>query len=203
LRVGAHQVEDTGGALLLVSVLDEEQETLASLAGPSSSGVGDLRLLAAKVLSEAGSRNGLLAEPEVLLNKTESAAPWLVFDPDTCCATCYLLLQARGLVAQSTAVDGLDDLLLDLLVLLLLLNWGSDGSLALGIRNLLGLGCLSGRDNGLLASDLLDGNGSELDRRRGSLGGSKGCGCCGRHLVYIERVGSVGRVCVRRAWEKR
>jgi hypothetical protein len=184
-------------------VLDEEQKALSGLAGPSSSGVGDLRLLAAEVLSKAGGRDGLLAEPEVLLSEAESAASLLVFDPDICRATCYLLLQARGLVAQSTAVDGLGDLLLNLLVLLLLLNWGSDGSLALGLRDLLGLGCLSGRDNSLLASDLLNGDGSELDRRRGNLGGSNGCGCCGRHLVYIGRGGSVGRVCVRRAWEKR
>lgn len=98
-RVNAHQVEDTGGALLLVGVLDEEQKALAGLAGPSSSGVGDLRLLTAEVLSKAGGRDGLLTEPEVFLSEAESAASLLVSDPDTCRATCYLLLQARGLVA--------------------------------------------------------------------------------------------------------
>lgn len=76
-EINAHQVEDTGRVLLLVSVLDEEEETLSGLAGPRSGGVSDLGLLAAEVLSEAGGRNRLLAEPEVLLNKAEGAVSWL------------------------------------------------------------------------------------------------------------------------------
>ena len=76
-EINAHQVEDTGRVLLLVSVLDEEEETLSCLAGPRSGGVSDLGLLAAEVLSEAGGRNRLLAEPEVLLNKAEGAVSWL------------------------------------------------------------------------------------------------------------------------------
>ena len=76
-EINAHQVEDTGRVLLLVSVLDEEDETLSGLAGPRSGGVSDLGLLAAEVLSEAGGRNRLLAEPEVLLNKAEGAVSWL------------------------------------------------------------------------------------------------------------------------------
>lgn len=74
LWVVAHQVQDTGRALLLVSVLDKEKETLSSLAGPSSGGVGDLGLLAAQVLSKAGGRDRLLAEPEELLSEAESTA---------------------------------------------------------------------------------------------------------------------------------
>ena len=76
-EINAHQVEDTGRVLLLVSVLDKEEQTLSGLAGPRSGGVSDLGLLAAEVLSEAGGRNRLLAEPEVLLNKAEGAVSWL------------------------------------------------------------------------------------------------------------------------------
>ena len=75
--MGAHQVEDAGGAILLVGVLDEEDETLSGLAGPRSSGVRNLGLLATKVLSEAGCGDGLLAEPEELLGEAESATSWL------------------------------------------------------------------------------------------------------------------------------
>lgn len=74
-----HQVEDTGRALLLVGVLDKEEETLSSLAGPRSGGVRNLGLLATEVLGQAGRRDGLLAEPEVLLGEAESAAWWLVW----------------------------------------------------------------------------------------------------------------------------
>ena len=72
--VGTHQVEDAGGAILLVGMLDEEDETLSGLAGPRSGGVRNLRLLTTKVLSEAGCGDGLLAEPEELLGEAESAA---------------------------------------------------------------------------------------------------------------------------------
>jgi len=68
------QVEDTGGVLLLVGVLDEEQQTLAGLAGPGDNRVSDLWLLAAEVLSQVGGLNGLLSEPEVLLGEAEGAA---------------------------------------------------------------------------------------------------------------------------------
>jgi hypothetical protein len=70
-------VENTSRALLLVSVLDEVEETLSSLAGPRSSGVRNLGLLATEVLSQACSWDRLLAEPEVLLGEAESAASWL------------------------------------------------------------------------------------------------------------------------------
>jgi hypothetical protein len=69
-----HQVEDTGGVLLLVGVLDEVKQTLAGLAGPCDNRVSNLRLLAAEVLSQVGRRDGLLAEPEVLLGEAEGAA---------------------------------------------------------------------------------------------------------------------------------
>lgn len=74
LSVYAHQVENTGGALLLVGVLDEEEKALSGLAGPRGSGVCNLRLLATEVLSKVGGGNRLLAEPEVLLGEAESAA---------------------------------------------------------------------------------------------------------------------------------
>jgi hypothetical protein len=77
LLVGAHQVENTGGAILLVGVLDKVDKALSGLAGPRSGGVRDLRLLATKVLSEAGCGDGLLAEPEELLGEAESATSWL------------------------------------------------------------------------------------------------------------------------------
>ncbi len=69
-----YQVQDASRVLLLVGVLDEEKEALAGLAGPRSSGVGDLRLLAAKVLGQVRGSDGLLAKPEVLLGEAESAA---------------------------------------------------------------------------------------------------------------------------------
>jgi hypothetical protein len=68
------QVQGTGGVLLLVGVLDEVEQTLAGLAGPRSDGVSDLGLLATEVLPQVGGRDSLLAEPEVLLSETESAA---------------------------------------------------------------------------------------------------------------------------------
>lgn len=60
--------------LLLVGVLDEEEQALASLAGPSNGGVSNLGLLATKVLPQVGRWDWLLAEPEVLLSEAESAA---------------------------------------------------------------------------------------------------------------------------------
>ena len=59
--------------LLLVGVLNEEKETLSGLAGPSDDGVGDLGLLAAKVLAQVVRVDGLLAEPEILLGEAEGA----------------------------------------------------------------------------------------------------------------------------------
>ena len=55
-------------------MLDEEKETLSSLAGPGNGRVGNLRLLATEVLAQALSGDGLLAEPEELLSKAEGAA---------------------------------------------------------------------------------------------------------------------------------
>jgi hypothetical protein len=68
-----HQVQNTSRMLLLVGVLDEKEETLASLAGPRDNGVSDLGLLAAKVLPQVVRCDGLLAEPEVLLGEAEGA----------------------------------------------------------------------------------------------------------------------------------
>ena len=59
--------------LLLIGVLGEEEKTLSSLAGPGDHRVGNLGLLAAQVLAEVGSRDWLLAEPEVLLREAERA----------------------------------------------------------------------------------------------------------------------------------
>lgn len=73
VRFRAYQGKDTSGVLLLVSVLDEVEEALAGLAGPGSDRVGELGLLAAQVLLQVGGRDGLFAEPEVLLGEAESA----------------------------------------------------------------------------------------------------------------------------------
>lgn len=60
--------------LLLVSVLGEEEQTLASLAGPGDDRVGNFRLFATEVLPQVGRVDGLVAEPEVLLGEAECAA---------------------------------------------------------------------------------------------------------------------------------
>ena len=60
--------------LLLVGMLDEVKETLASLAGPRGHRVGDLGLLTTEVLLQVGGWDRLLAEPKVLLGEAESAA---------------------------------------------------------------------------------------------------------------------------------
>lgn len=73
-HVDAYQVQNTSRSLFLIGVLDEEQQSLAGDAGPSSSRVGDIGLLATKILGEAGGGNGgLLTEPEVLFGETEDA----------------------------------------------------------------------------------------------------------------------------------
>ena len=77
--VNAHQVEDTGGALLLVSMLDEVEETLSSLAGPCGHRMRNLRLLAAEVFTQARNWDRLLTEPKILLGEAESAALWLAY----------------------------------------------------------------------------------------------------------------------------
>jgi len=77
---GVGQVEDTSGVLLLVGVLDKVEQTLSGLAGPCGNGVGDVGLLATEVLPQVGRRDGLLAEPEVLLGEAECAACRLACD---------------------------------------------------------------------------------------------------------------------------
>ncbi len=73
-EISAYQIDDAGGVLLLVGVLDEEKETLSGLAGPGDDWVRNLGLLATEVLPQVLSGNGLLAEPEVLLGEAESTA---------------------------------------------------------------------------------------------------------------------------------
>lgn len=75
LAIGTHQLQNTLGGGLLVGVLGEEEQALASLARPSDGLVGVLALLATKVAAEAVLGNGgLLAEPEVLLRESEAPA---------------------------------------------------------------------------------------------------------------------------------
>jgi hypothetical protein len=74
VREYAHQIQDAGWMLLLISVLDEVQQTLSSLAGPGCNTVGNLGLLATEVLAQVRGWDRLLAEPEVFLRVAESAA---------------------------------------------------------------------------------------------------------------------------------
>lgn len=69
-----YQLQDASGAGLLLSVLREEEQTLAGLARPSSSGVANLGLLATEVGGEAVLGDGLLAEPEELLGVGQAPA---------------------------------------------------------------------------------------------------------------------------------
>ena len=72
--IRTYQFQDTGGRVLLVCVLDEIEQTLASHARPRSHGVRMLCiLLAAQKLAEAGDWYGLLSKPEVLLREAENA----------------------------------------------------------------------------------------------------------------------------------
>lgn len=66
-----YQVNDTGRVLLLFGVLDEEEETLARLAGPGNNGVSNLGLLATKIGAQVSRGDRLLAKPEVLLGEAE------------------------------------------------------------------------------------------------------------------------------------
>lgn len=71
---GAYKFQGTGRRLLLVCVLHEEEQPLSGHARPGSNGVGVLGvLLAAQELAQARGRDGLLAEPEVLLRVAEKA----------------------------------------------------------------------------------------------------------------------------------
>jgi hypothetical protein len=86
------KAKSTSGVLLLVGVLNEVEKTLSGLAGPRSDGVSNLRLLATEVLPQVGGGDSLLAEPEVLLGETESAADWLVFaDVWSSCQSAHFL----------------------------------------------------------------------------------------------------------------
>lgn len=77
--VHAYQVQNTGRRLLLVCVLGEEEQTLSGDARPGSRGIGNVGLLAAKVVGQARRwDSGLLAEPEVLLGVTEDTSRALV-----------------------------------------------------------------------------------------------------------------------------
>lgn len=66
-----HQVQDTVRVALVLGVLGEVKEALAGLAGPGSSGVGDLGLLATEVVAEVLGGNWLIAKPEVLLRESK------------------------------------------------------------------------------------------------------------------------------------
>jgi hypothetical protein len=70
--VCTHKVEDASGGGLVLSALGEEKETLASLAGPGSDGVGDGGLLVLVENGELLALNSLLAEVEVALGETET-----------------------------------------------------------------------------------------------------------------------------------
>jgi hypothetical protein len=173
--------------LLLIGVLDEEKETLSGLAGPSNNGVGDLGLLTTEVLTQVVSVDRLLAEPEVFLREAEGAAP-MVSQSLLVSGLIDSLLQTRRLVAESTAVDGLNNLLL------LLLYRGDD--LALSLGHLLGQWCLSNRHNIVAGKNWrrckLDG---------ASLGQVNGLGGVdGRHLQYVclgvAELGICGEVAV-------
>jgi hypothetical protein len=161
-------------------MLDKVQQTLSGLAGPSSNWVGDLGLLAAEVLPEVGSWYSLLTKPKVLLRKTEGAVD--LISPVRIVAWFWRnsLLQAWCLVAQGTAVNGLDRLGLDLLILLLL-NWGYDIALSLG---LLGLGYVANRGNKFVDVHRFDRSRRRVDgaRRR-----DLGCllGFDGRHVWVV------------------
>lgn len=181
----AYQVQNTSGVLLLVCVLDEEEKTLSGLARPRSDRVSNLGLLAAEVLAQVLSWDRLLAEPEVLLGEAEGATMsvsmlFRLFFFSL--ATRDSLLEARRLVAQSTALDGCDHLFL-LLGLDNLLCGRS--SLALHLGCLLGHGCLDG-GSGVVAGNnrrgrRLDGAGSADLGNLDGLGGVNG----GRHVVYM------------------
>ena len=67
-----HKVEDASGGGLVLSTLGEEKETLASLAGPGSGGVGNCWLLVLVENGELLALNSLLAEVEVALGETET-----------------------------------------------------------------------------------------------------------------------------------
>jgi hypothetical protein len=162
--------------LLLIRVLDEEKKALSGLAGPSNDGVGDLGLLAAKVLAQVVRGDGLLSEPEVLLGKAESTATMVSMRLEVCFSTPNSLLQTRRLVAQSTTVDGLDDLLF------LFLYWS--GCLGLSLWLLLGLGCLD-RRGGIVTGKDWRGRGlnrASLGLVNGQVNGLGGFD--GRHVNY-------------------
>ena len=66
-----YQVEDSSRSGLVLGTLGQEKETLASLAGPSGHGVGDLRLLATEVEAKVLGSDGGVVEPEFLLGESE------------------------------------------------------------------------------------------------------------------------------------
>lgn len=71
---------------LVLSALGEEEQTLASLAGPSGGGMSNAQLLVLKVLAQLLDFNGIIREPEVTLGETEAAvrrqkAKQLAFGP--------------------------------------------------------------------------------------------------------------------------
>lgn len=69
-----YEVQDARRVGLFRLVLDIVQETLASLARPSGSGMSSLGLLATQVLAKVLDRDGLVAEPKVALGKLEAPA---------------------------------------------------------------------------------------------------------------------------------
>lgn len=71
-----YQVQDTSRGGLLLGVLGVVEEALASLRRPGGGRVGNLGLLAAKVVGELVRRYGLLAQPEVLLGELEAPVKW-------------------------------------------------------------------------------------------------------------------------------
>lgn len=69
-----YQVDDASRVGLVLSALGEEEQTLAGLAGPSSSGVSNAQLLVLEVLVELLDLDSIIGEPEVALGETEAPA---------------------------------------------------------------------------------------------------------------------------------
>jgi hypothetical protein len=172
-NIGAHQVQGTSRVLLLIGVLDEEEQTLSGLTRPSNNRVSDLGLLATEVLAQVVRCDRLLAEPEILLGEAEGAGI-VVSTGSEVSRTIDLLLQTRCLVAENTAVDRLDHLLL-------LLFYGRD-SFTLSFGHIFGNGCLHNRRGDIVASN----NGGGRGLNGADLGQIDGLGSVdGRHSVYF------------------
>lgn len=73
LYITTYETDQAGWRRLILMTLSEVKKTLASLAGPSSIVVPDIRLLGVEVLFEARWVDSFIAEPEVLLRVADLA----------------------------------------------------------------------------------------------------------------------------------